>query len=67
MKSDDEDTLFDSASSLEDTRKVRTNKVVRTNRSKPNLVSMSAKDDNMSGVAMQLCDAFTAILNGNGQ
>eukprot|EP00957_Ditylum_brightwellii_P001711 132516-Ditylum_brightwellii.AAC.1 len=37
MKSDDEDTLSDSASSLEDTRKIGTNKVVRTNRSKPNL------------------------------
>eukprot|EP00957_Ditylum_brightwellii_P134028 10218875-Ditylum_brightwellii.AAC.1 len=36
MKLDDEDTLSDSASSLEDTRKVGT-KVVRINRSKPNL------------------------------
>eukprot|EP00957_Ditylum_brightwellii_P157713 12004285-Ditylum_brightwellii.AAC.1 len=28
---------------------------------------MSAVDDAMSGVAMQLCDAVTAILNGDGQ
>eukprot|EP00957_Ditylum_brightwellii_P049714 3770147-Ditylum_brightwellii.AAC.1 len=33
MKSDEEDTSSDSASSLEDTRKVGTNKVVRKNRS----------------------------------
>eukprot|EP00957_Ditylum_brightwellii_P145221 11060999-Ditylum_brightwellii.AAC.1 len=28
---------------------------------------MSAVDDTMSGVVMQLCDAVTAILNGDGQ
>eukprot|EP00957_Ditylum_brightwellii_P074205 5638147-Ditylum_brightwellii.AAC.1 len=89
MKLDDEDTLSDSASSLKDARKVGTNKLVRTNRSKPNLgvrdefycntildsgtkwtvlgspawsitkkfnrsLNMSAVDDTMSGVAMQL-------------
>eukprot|EP00957_Ditylum_brightwellii_P083159 6322955-Ditylum_brightwellii.AAC.1 len=35
MKSDDEDTSSNSASSLEDTRKVGTNKVVRVNRFEP--------------------------------
>eukprot|EP00957_Ditylum_brightwellii_P143255 10914411-Ditylum_brightwellii.AAC.1 len=35
MKSNDEDTLSNSASILEDTRKVGTNKVVRINRSEP--------------------------------
>eukprot|EP00957_Ditylum_brightwellii_P128876 9830956-Ditylum_brightwellii.AAC.1 len=102
MKSDYEDNLLESASGLEDTKKVGANKVVRTNRSKPNLggtdefcyntildsstewtilgspaysitkqfnrsLNMSVVDDTMSGVAMQLCDAVTAILNGNGQ
>eukprot|EP00957_Ditylum_brightwellii_P006254 474426-Ditylum_brightwellii.AAC.1 len=89
MKLDDEDTLSNSASSLENTRKVRTNKVVRINRSESDsgdtdefcyntilgsgtewtvlggpawsiikrfncLLNMSAVDDTMSGVAMQL-------------
>eukprot|EP00957_Ditylum_brightwellii_P191126 14552745-Ditylum_brightwellii.AAC.1 len=102
MKLDDENTLSDSASSLEDTRKIGTNKVVRTNRSTPNLggtdefcyntildsgtewtilggsawsitkqfelsLNMPAVDDTMSGVTMQLYDAVTVILNGNGQ
>eukprot|EP00957_Ditylum_brightwellii_P153231 11662834-Ditylum_brightwellii.AAC.1 len=102
MKPDEDNTSSNSASSLEDTRKVGTNKVVRINRSEPDsgltdefcyntfldsgtewtllggpawsiikrfkcLLNMSAVDDTMSGVAMQLCDAVTAILNGNGQ
>eukprot|EP00957_Ditylum_brightwellii_P137223 10462599-Ditylum_brightwellii.AAC.1 len=37
MNLDEEDTSSDSASSLEDNRKVRTNKMVRINRSKPTL------------------------------
>eukprot|EP00957_Ditylum_brightwellii_P120920 9222519-Ditylum_brightwellii.AAC.1 len=102
MKLDKEDTSSVSASSLEDTRKVRANKVVRINRSESNLgdsdeffhntildsstewtilggpawsiikkfkhsLNMSAVGNTMSVMAMQLCDAVTAILNGNGQ
>eukprot|EP00957_Ditylum_brightwellii_P009377 709099-Ditylum_brightwellii.AAC.1 len=89
MKLDEEYTSSDSASSLEDTRKVGTNRVVRKNRSEPtlddsnefchntildsgaektilggpawsiikrsnHLLNMSAVDNTMSGVAMQL-------------
>eukprot|EP00957_Ditylum_brightwellii_P109123 8324802-Ditylum_brightwellii.AAC.4 len=102
MKWDEEDTSSDFVSSLEDTRKVGTNKVVRINRSKPTLgdseefcyntildsstewailggpawslikrfncsLNMSAVDNTMSSVAMQLCDAVIAILDENGQ
>eukprot|EP00957_Ditylum_brightwellii_P012346 932584-Ditylum_brightwellii.AAC.1 len=37
MKLDKKDISSDSASSLEDTRKIRTNKVVRINKSEPTL------------------------------
>eukprot|EP00957_Ditylum_brightwellii_P103500 7886181-Ditylum_brightwellii.AAC.1 len=102
MKSDKENTLSKSESSLEDIKKVGDNKEVRINRSEPDLVdtdefcyntifesdtewtvfggpawsiikrfncllNMSAVNNTMSGVAMQLCDAVTAILNGDGQ
>eukprot|EP00957_Ditylum_brightwellii_P209158 15360585-Ditylum_brightwellii.AAC.1 len=52
MKLNDEDTSSNSASSLQDTRKVGTNKVVRINRSKPD-----------SGLTDEFC--YNTILDSN--
>eukprot|EP00957_Ditylum_brightwellii_P163075 12418066-Ditylum_brightwellii.AAC.1 len=74
MKSDEGDTLPNSESSLEDTRNVGTNKVVRINRSKPDsvdtddfcyntILDSGTKWTVLGGPAWSIIKRFNCLLN----